>query len=381
MNKLEPLVNHHLNGRRAETNRTVRRRGACMVLLAVLFPVVLAIAAYAINVVYMELARTELQITTDVAARAAGRVLAVTGSQQQAVEAAERLMEANPFVNETLSQDTADILFGISTRLAETERYSFREGQHPNAVCIAAKGKVQVPMLFPTMGIPVDFRPTKSSISTQTVLDIALVIDRSGSMAYAANESSNGRNPRASPRGWAFGLGIPPDARWTDAVNAVDGFLNLMKESSHDEHVSLSSYSSKSKTDVNLTDNYDAIDRAMANYSAKFEGGSTNIGDGILEGAKTLSDKAIARPWATRVMIVLTDGIHNVGTDPYYAAQRAAAENILIYTVTFSNEADTSSMEHVAQIGSGKHFHAVTADQLAEAFEDIARSLPTLITY
>ena len=38
--------------------------------MAILLPAALAIAAYTINVVYMELARTELQITTDVATRA-----------------------------------------------------------------------------------------------------------------------------------------------------------------------------------------------------------------------------------------------------------------------------------------------------------------------
>ncbi len=38
------------------------------------------------------------------------------------------------------------------------------------------------------MGIPIDFRPIKSAISTQMELDVALVIDRSGSMAYSATE-------------------------------------------------------------------------------------------------------------------------------------------------------------------------------------------------
>jgi uncharacterized protein YegL len=290
-------------------------------------------------------------------------------------------MKANPFVNETLTLNGADIVFGVSTRLAESDRYSFSPGQNPNAVRVSANGKIQVPMLFPTMGVPVDFRPIKSAISTQSVLDIGLVVDRSGSMAFAAQEISSGQNPAAAPPGWQFGQSVPPQARWLDASNAVEGFLELMKKSTLDERVSLSTYSDKAKSDVPLTQNYNLIENAITAYGAKFEGGSTNIGDGILAGAKTLGDKKSARPWATRVLIVLTDGIHNTGTDPIYAAQQAAQENILIYTVTFSAEADIAKMQNVAQIGSGKHFHAATGAQLADAFKNIARSLPTLITF
>ena len=69
-----------------------------MAVLALMLPVILAIAAYAINVVYMEAARTELQITTDVATRAAGRMLAVTGDEEQALVADEEglLQHATP---------------------------------------------------------------------------------------------------------------------------------------------------------------------------------------------------------------------------------------------------------------------------------------------
>ena len=119
----------------------------------------------------------------------------------------------------------------------------------------------------------------------------------------------------------------------------------------------------------------------MAGYSAKFDSGATNIGDEIFAGANALGDKKLARPWATRVMIVLTDGIHNTGTDPVYAAQVAAAENIQIYTIKFSAEADIARMQQVAAAGSGKHIHAATGAELAAAFAKIAHSLPTLLTY
>lgn len=357
------------------------RKGATLVLLCLLLPVVLGIAAYSINVVYMELARTELQITTDVATRAAGRTLAVTGSQQQAILAAERLMQANPFANETMSLSGSDIVFGVSTRQAANQRYSFKPGKNPNAVQIQSNGKVKVPMLFPTMGVPIDFRPIKTAICTQTELDVAIVLDRSGSMAFGVNEISGNSPPAAAPPGWSFGQSVPPLSRWLDAVAAVDSFLQLLSKSSLNEHVSLSTYSNDFKLEVPLTSNFLNIGQALAQNSTSFKGGATNIGDGIITGMQSLSDKKLARPWASRVMIVLTDGIHNTGTDPLYAANLAANQDIMIFTITFSGEADIARMEDVAKAGSGSHFHATSAAQLNAAFKDIANRLPTLITY
>ncbi len=365
----------------SKRHRIRLRKAGTTVLLSLLLPAVLAVAAYVINVVYMEVARTELQITTDVATRAAGRTLAVTGSKEEALAAAERMMKLNPFANKSLTLNASNIVFGASTRLSETQRYSFTPSNNANAVSVAANGKIQIPMLFPTMGVPVDFRPIKSAISTQTELDIALVIDRSGSMAYGDFEIAGSGKPLLAPLGWTFGMPILFPSRWTEAVSAVNSFLTLLSTSSHDEHVALVSYSDQAKREVDLTGAFASTQLALAAITNKFDGGSTNIGDGILAAAAALSDKSKARPWATRVMIVLTDGIWTSGPDPVLAAKSAASQQILIYTITFSGEADQARMSEIAAIGMGKHFHAATGSELTEAFKDIARSLPTLLTY
>ena len=77
----------------------------------------------------------------------------------------------------------------------------------------------------------------------------------------------------------------------------------------------------------------------------------------------------------------MSDGLQTTGTDELDAAQQAAADNVMIYTVTFSDEADATSMQEVAAAGAGKHFHANDSYQLNQVFEDIARGLPTLITF
>lgn len=75
-----------------------------------------------------------------------------------------------------------------------------------------------------------------------------------------------------------------------------------------------------------------------------------------------------------------TDGIHNLGPNPREAARRAAAQDIIIYTVTFSEDADIARMREVADITGGRHFHADTAGDLEQIFREIAQTLPVLVT-
>lgn len=357
-----------------------KRRGVTAVLFAVMMPVAIAIACYAINIVYMEFVRTEMQIAMDVSTRAAGRTLAVTGSQEQATIAAERLMNANKVANNTLDRTTSNIDFGVAMRNNSRERFKFGEGAIPNSVRIEANGNMAVAPLFPTLGMPIVFRPTKTAVSTQTEMDIALVLDRSGSMAFRADEPT-GYLPSNAPPEWVFGMPIPRAARWLDANDAVNRFLQLMQATHQDELVSLSTYNEVPSLDVPLTTTYGQIVGAMNRHSETYWGGATNIGGGMVTGFSTLADAARARPWAARVMIVLTDGIHNEGLDPVWAAYHIANEKVTIFTITFSDEADQYRMARVAQIGSGKHIHATSGTQLMEAFEEIARTLPTLLTH
>ncbi|MFO1064330.1 MAG: Tad domain-containing protein [Pirellulales bacterium] len=114
------------------------RRGSTMVLMAILIPVTLAVASYAVNLAYMELSRTELQIASDSAVRAAGRVYNVSGSREHAVAAAARMLSLNRVGEKTITIDDTKLEFGVSTRLSEWERYQFASGNDPNSVRIAA---------------------------------------------------------------------------------------------------------------------------------------------------------------------------------------------------------------------------------------------------
>lgn len=93
-----------------------------------------------------------------------------------------------------------------------------------------------------------------------------------------------------------------------------------------------------------------------------------------------MGDSSRARPWATPVLIVLTDGVHNYGTSPTSAAREAKKQKVAVLTLAFSDEAEQSLMQKVAEEAGGLHYHAVNASQLQEAFREIAGRLPTFLT-
>ncbi|MEO1526340.1 MAG: VWA domain-containing protein [Planctomycetota bacterium] len=346
-------------------------------MLVLMLPVVLAIAAFVINTVYMELARTELQVSTDVATRAAGRILAVTGDEQQSIDAANQMLALNPYANTTITVNDMDIVFGASVRDQSSDRYLFTpDGENINAVSMRSFGIQDVPMIFPTFGVPVEFRPIKQAICTQVELDVAIAIDRSGSMASPVNATTTSTT-------WNAGGPVPSDSRWSEATAAVQGFIEIMDESIHDEHMSLTTFATDAKRDVDLQNDYSEIVTSLDEYSQSFDGGATNIGEGLVEAGKAFSKSKGKdnRPWAARVIILMSDGSHTTGTDPIAAAQTLANEKVMIYTISFSDQADYTLLEDIAKIGTGKHYHASNSGELADVFRELARSLPTLITY
>ena len=165
-----------------------RRRAATMTLVVLLLPVLFALAAFAINVAHMESVNTDIQVAVDAAARAAGRTYAMTGDEDAALVAAQQAAARNPISGGTiLSIDAGDLDFGESDREFSTDPYTFDNTGSGNSVRLTTRsfaggGGAAVDPLFPFFGSVFEIRPERSAISTQGVIDICLVVDRSGSM-------------------------------------------------------------------------------------------------------------------------------------------------------------------------------------------------------
>lgn len=367
-------------------NKHFSRNGAIVPLVAMMLPLMILMVAFAINLSHMELTRVELRIAADSAARAGGRTYALTGDQEIAKSIARDAAARNSVSGAPLSLSDSDFDFGVSSRPDSDSRYAFDQtNPNFNSLRLTARRTAGSPdgpvrLLLPNILGVSDFEPLQSATSTQIELDVAIVVDRSGSMAYADNENSNTfNNPASAPAGWNFGDVVPRPSRWDDTVAAVSAFLNVLDQTPQAEGVSLSTYGDNATLDVDLTTDYRNILLGMDFYTQSFPEGRTNVGSGIDAGLSTLATGPGARPWASRVIVVLTDGIHNTGTNPNSAAARARDAGATVYTVTFSDEANQNRMRQVASIASGRHFHAKSRQQLIEAFEEIAQGLPTLI--
>ncbi len=134
-----------------------------------------------------------------------------------------------------------------------------------------------------------------------------------------------------------------------------------------------------STMDAELSADYAPVRTKMTALSSKPVKGSTAISAGIDEGIKVLTSKK-ARPFAVKTMVVMTDGIHNTGPEPIESAKKAAKKDIVIHTITFSDDADINRMTAVAAATGGLHFHAEDQAELIEAFQKIAATLPVMLT-
>jgi hypothetical protein len=169
--------------------------------MAFLIPVVLLVCGVCVNFAYMQLCRTELRVATDSAARAAGRAMSEFQNIDVAIDYAVstgRLNNVGPHPLEIDPLESKDeILFGMSKRLDNGYgRYDFDQRdrtavrsrtQRANSVRVIGKRTTDslggsINMLFAGFGPFDQFTPLVASQSTQVDRDLALVLDRSGSM-------------------------------------------------------------------------------------------------------------------------------------------------------------------------------------------------------
>ena len=204
-----------------------RRQAATLVLVVILLPVLFILAGFAINISYLQLVQTEAQIAADASASAAGHVFAVTNDKKAARAAATAVAAKNRIGGKILPLQASDFEFGVATRASVNQPYNFTVAATGNSVRLTTRSLStgvggDIAPLFPLFGSVIQFRPNRTSTCTQLDLDIAIIMDRSGSMAYSSSEiSAYPPKPINAPSGWTFGNPVPPNARWLDAIAAV----------------------------------------------------------------------------------------------------------------------------------------------------------------
>ncbi len=311
--------------------------------------------AFAVDIAYMHLVKSELRSATDAAAKASAETLARTQDIGQALARGKDIAQRNSVANKGLTLRDADFEFGKSEQDASGKFVFTRNARPTNSVRVLAKrdrssANGSVPLFFGRIFNINQFEPEETATATYVQRDIVLVVDRSGSML--------------------------DDNKFVGLQDAIRIFNATLRASPVEERVGLASYSTDPTEDVELTDSLALIDTAMSRMRAN---GFTNISGGIDAGGRIMA-RGRSRDFVERTMIVLTDGIQNRGRPARLAAIDEVARGTTIHAITFGNDADRRAMQEVARIGNGRFFHAADNSQLAQVFREIALTLSSILT-
>ncbi len=390
-------------GSLANRRRSRSRRGALAPLACIVLFAMLGVMGLSINIAYIELVRTEQRLATDAAAKAALVVLGQTQSAASARAAAIRIASLHRVGGQPLKLTDAEIESGSSV-LQSSGTYAFTPVVDANNTAVINSirinsnlsrmngGGVSLVMMPQLMGMNT-YTASQSGIATRIDMDVCLVVDRSGSMAWDLSSKPfsypgtlNGKSAMQN----YFQLPHPTLSRWAALRNSVDIFITVLNENPIKTRVSLASYSSNftfgvysssvASLDQSLTTNYASLTAAMKKISSQPLIGNTNIAAGLREGISSLTDPNLAKRTSFKTIILLTDGVMSQGDDPVGLAASARTMNIRTHTIAFSAQADVNLMQKVAQAGGGQSYVAPDAASLKTTFKTIAATLPNMLT-
>jgi Mg-chelatase subunit ChlD len=183
-------------------------------------------------------------------------------------------------------------------------------------------------------------------------MDVALVLDRSGSMT---DDGSN------------------PPQPMTNVKNAAKDFLDNLVSNSK---VGLVSFSSSASTDRALTlmNSYDNKTSIKTGITALNPSGMTAIGDAMAAANNLLVN---GRADTKKVMVLLTDGVCNTGSDMECdnAISVCQANDIIVYTIGLGTNLDEPLLQKIAFETGGKYYNAPTSSDLEEVYNSIAQEI------
>lgn len=331
-------------------------------LIAVTLVILFVAAVFAIDIARIHVVRSELRTATDAAARAAVESLGRTESEANAIQAAVNIARLNQVAGKPLELDPSKIVFGSAIQNPDGSfSFSDRDSNAGNPLAIPNSARVigertktspsgQINMIFGGIFGVDSFQPIQSATATRLDRDIALVLDKSGSM------SANGR--------------------FDSLLNGVTVFVDELKDTKPRENISLVAYDTFPQKLVALTENLDSIRERIGQETP---GGTTGIGRAMEVGLDSVLNDPNASRLALKSIIVMTDGNQNAGISPIAVANECRRANVTVHTITFGDGANQRLMQEVARRTGGTHLHAIDNTQLIEAFRIIARQLQVLL--
>lgn len=157
------------------------------------------------------------------------------------------------------------------------------------------------------------------------------------------------------------------------------------------DRISIVIFSEKVLTLLPLTTDPSLADKVLADISIGYLGSGTNIGDGLALAVA----RAVDSETKNKVIILLTDGVANVGTmTPMEAAEEAKKHGLKVYTIGLGGDEDAKMpvgngvfgqqyalipggsidyeiLQKISNLTGGKFYPAKNKKALGEIFDDI----------
>ncbi len=390
------------------------RQGSAAVLIMIMIAVFVVMAAITIDYSYMQLLRTELRGATDAASKAGAEALGRSQSTTFAKQEAIRYAAANKVGGRPFALSANDIEIGKVTR-NNVGRWDFQlNGSPPNAVRVNARtgntaAHPSIPLFFGRVLGQDTFSPSYRATAGQQDVEVCLCLDRSGSMLFdmsGVDYSYPTGNPRLSTFNswgstWQNHLSAPHPvhSRWAVLSRAIRLFFDEAALSTPQPRASLVTWASRydmpvspftnfpeSQNDVllpplsglNFATNRQAIFDAVDHRSVRPMMGATNLSAGLTQAIASLQGSS-SSALSSKVIILLTDGQWNTGADPVSAATTARNAGITVHCVSMLTSSQPS-LQQIATITNGRYFLTSNEAELRSAFQELARSLPVVLT-
>jgi Ca-activated chloride channel family protein len=208
------------------------------------------------------------------------------------------------------------------------------------------------------LALAAPFTYSSHASSNKKGRDLVLVLDTSGSMAE---------------RG--FSKEKPSLSKYDISVSLAKAFI----ENRHDDNVGLVVFGSFAFSASPLTYDLKALNEMFELMSdVGIAGTSTAIGDALVQGLRTLESGEAD----SKVLILLTDGVHNAGKmAPREAVKMAQEEGVKVYTIGIGKKSDydVPLLNSIAKDSGAKSFFCQSSHELEKVYESISELEPSPI--
>ena len=188
--------------------------------------------------------------------------------------------------------------------------------------------------------------------------DLVLVLDTSGSMGERGFNTEN-----------------KAQSKYEISVALAKAFI----ETRADDNIGLVVFGSFAFTASPLTYDLKALNEMFELMSdVGIAGTSTAIGDALVQGLATLKHGEAK----SKVLILLTDGVHNAGKkSPREAVRMAKMQGVKVYTIGIGKKTDydVTLLTTIAQDTKAKSFFCQNANELKAVYDEISKLEPSPI--